>query len=276
MTFVTHLLPAEVLMRFVRSGLLVAVAAAGLALVGAPASAAPAAGDNYVALGDSYASGTGAGSYGSSGSCKRSANAYPRLWANTHAPASFAFVACSGAVTADVLNNQVGALNASTSLVTISIGGNDAGFSDVMVTCTTGSDSSCVNRVNQARTFAQNTLPGRLDNVYATIRSRAPSARVVVIGYPHLFSASSCWWFSSTKRNAVNGASDLLSSVTAQRAAAAGFTYEDTRDNFAGHEVCTGSEWITGINWSSLDESYHPNAAGHRSGYLPALNGVTG
>jgi lysophospholipase L1-like esterase len=266
-------------MRPFRSGLFVIIAAAGMALAGVPASAAPGApvalAENYVALGDSYASGTGAGSYGSSGSCKRSANAYPTLWAGSHG-ASLAFVACSGAQTADVLNNQVGALGAGTTLATISIGGNDAGFADVMITCTTGSDSACVNRVNQARTFAQTTLPGRLDNVYRTIRSRAPSARVIVLGYPRVFSSSFCWWFSTTKRNAVNTAANELSSIIAARAAAAGFTYEDVRDNFAGHEVCTGSEWITGINWGALDESYHPNATGHRNAYLAALNGVTG
>jgi hypothetical protein len=99
---------------------------------------------------------------------------------------------------------------------------------------------------------------------------------VVVIGYPRLFSSSSCWWFSTTKRNAVNGAADLLSSITAGRVAAAGLTYEDTRDNFAGHEVCTSSPWINGINFGNIVESYHPNASGHSRGYLPALTGITG
>jgi lysophospholipase L1-like esterase len=239
-----------------------------------PAGAAPLA-ENYVALGDSYASGTGAGSYGNSGSCLRSANAYAPLWASSHG-ATLTFAACSGAVTADVLNSQVNSLSVSTTLVTISIGGNDAGFSDVVITCTTGSDSTCVNRVNQARTFAQSTLPGRLDAVYSAIRARAPSARVIVLGYPRLFTSSSCWWFSSTKRNAINGAADLLSTITAGRAAAAGITYEDARDNFSGHEVCTSSQWINGINFGNLVESYHPNANGHSRAYLAALNGITG
>lgn len=239
-----------------------------------PAGAAPLA-DNYVALGDSYASGTGAGSYGNSGSCLRSANAYAPLWAAAHG-ATLTFAACSGAATADVLNSQVNSVNAGTTLVTISIGGNDAGFSDVMVTCTLGSDGDCVNRVNQARSFAQTTLPGRLDSVYSAIRSRAPSARLVVLGYPRVFTSSSCWWFSSTKRNAVNAAANELSTIIAGRAAAAGATYEDVRDNFSGHEVCTSSPWINGINLGSLVESYHPNAAGHRGAYLTALTGVTG
>ncbi|HEU5474147.1 MAG TPA: SGNH/GDSL hydrolase family protein [Actinophytocola sp.] len=239
-----------------------------------PAAAAPLA-ENYVALGDSYASGTGAGSYGDSGSCLRSANAYGPLWAGSHG-ATFTNATCSGANSADVLNSQVGALTAATTLVTIAIGGNDIGFSDVVQTCTFGSDSSCVNRVNEARTAAQTTLPGRLDSVYAAIGSRAPSARVIVLGYPRLFSASSCWWFSSTKRNALNNAANELSTIIAGRVAAAGFIYEDTRDNFAGHEVCTGSQWINGIVLPNVVESYHPNASGHRNGYLAALNAITG
>jgi hypothetical protein len=56
---------------------------------------AAAAGTNYVALGDSYSSGTGAGNYDpASGSCNRSANAYPNLWAAAHSTSSYKFVAC--------------------------------------------------------------------------------------------------------------------------------------------------------------------------------------
>jgi hypothetical protein len=99
---------------------------------------------------------------------------------------------------------------------------------------------------------------------------------VIVLGYPRLLTASSCWWFSTTKRNAVNGAADLLSTITAGRAAAAGVVYEDARDNFGGHEVCTSSPWINGINLGNLVESFHPNATGHSRGYLAALNSVTG
>ncbi|MCM2580141.1 GDSL-type esterase/lipase family protein, partial [Streptomyces meridianus] len=100
------------------------------------ATTAFAAGPNYVALGDSYSSGLGAGSYDSaSGDCKRSNASYPALWAANNAPASFSFTACSGATTDDVLAGQLGPVNSSTGLVSMSIGGNDAGFADVMTTC---------------------------------------------------------------------------------------------------------------------------------------------
>ena len=78
-------------MRLVKTLSSAAVAiAASLALV----TPAQAAGAYYVALGDSYSSGTGTGTYYSdSGSCKRSQYAYPALWAAANAPASFRFVA---------------------------------------------------------------------------------------------------------------------------------------------------------------------------------------
>ena len=59
------------------------------------ADAAPSV--SYVALGDSYSSGLGAGSYiSSSGSCDRSTMAYPEQWAAANSPASFVSVACAG------------------------------------------------------------------------------------------------------------------------------------------------------------------------------------
>ncbi|MBB5805792.1 lysophospholipase L1-like esterase [Saccharothrix ecbatanensis] len=248
--------------------------AASLALV-VPAEAA---GANYVALGDSYSSGTGTGSYyGDSGGCKRSPYSYPALWAASHAPTSFKFVACSGARTGDVLNNQVSALTSATSLVSISIGGNDAGFTDVITTCTFGSDSTCINRVNQAKAYATNTLPGLLDNVYTQIRSRAPSARVVVLGYPRLYKVpGSCSvGLSDTKRSAINSASDTLHQVISARAGAKAFSYRDLRGAFTGHEICSGDWWLNSLSWP-VEESYHPNRNGQRLGYLPQLNAVTG
>jgi lysophospholipase L1-like esterase len=260
-------------MRFTRPVFVVALAAMTVIGLAAPAAAAT---GKYVALGDSYSSGTGAGSYGNSGGCKRSANSYAQLWANANAPSSFAFVACSGAVTNDVLNNQVGSITSDTALVTISIGGNDAGFADVMTACNTGSDASCVSKNQTAQNFARTTLPGRLNNVYTQIRNRAPNARVVVLGYPHIYQLNgSCWvGLSETKRAAINGSSDVLSSVTAGRAAAYGFTYIDARNTFAGHEICaSGTRWLNSVTLP-VDESYHPNASGQRGGYYNALEAV--
>ena len=252
-------------------------AAVLMGLAAVPASADPGVlAGKYVALGDSYSSGTGAGSYGDSGSCKRSANAYAQLWANANAPSSFVFVACSGAVTTDVLNNQVGSITADTSLVTISIGGNDAGFADVMTDCNLGSDSTCVSRNQEAQDYARNQLPARLDAVYAQISDRAPNAHVVVLGYPHIYvlNGSCSIGLSETKRAAINQSADVLADVISGRASAFGFTFVDGRSAFAGHEICaSGERWINSITWP-IDESYHPNAAGQRGGYYNALEAV--
>ncbi len=240
-----------------------------------PASAAT---GKYVALGDSYSSGLGAGSY-TGGACKRSANAYAQLWANSHAPSVFSFVACSGAQTADVLNSQAAAVTADTALVTISIGGNDAGFTDVMITCNTSSDSTCVQRNNDAQNFARTTLPGRLDNVYNTIRSRAPSAQVIVVGYPHLYvlGGSCLVGLSDTKRAAINQSADVLAQVVSARASAHGFRFLDGRSAFAGHEICGARPfWLHSIEFTAIDESYHPTADGQNLGYFAALRAMTG
>src|SRR4051812_9376685 len=108
-----------------RIAVMVAVACALIA----PASAAAA---DYVAMGDSYASGTGTRQY-TNAACQRSAFAYPSLMQATFG--TFSFVACSGAKTQNVLDSQVSALDAGTDYVTISIGGNDAGFGDVISAC---------------------------------------------------------------------------------------------------------------------------------------------
>ncbi|MEV5202326.1 SGNH/GDSL hydrolase family protein [Streptomyces sp. NPDC053720] len=230
---------------------------------------------DYVALGDSYSSGVGSGSYDSaSGDCKRSTKAYPALWAAANSPASFSFAACSGARTGDVKANQLGPLNSSTDLVSISIGGNDAGFADVMTTCVLQSESTCLNRIATARGYVEATLPGNLDSVYAAIHAKAPSARVVVLGYPRFYKVGgSCAVGLSDKvRTAINGAADLLNSTTAKRAADHGFAFSDVAGKFTGHEICSGSAWLHSVNWLNIGESYHPTAAGQSGGYLPAFD----
>ncbi|WP_371658877.1 SGNH/GDSL hydrolase family protein [Streptomyces sp. NBC_00280] len=256
---------------YVTSLLLATVAA----LTGATSAQASqlAAPTGYVALGDSYSSGVGAGGYiGSSGACKRSTKAYPYLWAAAHSPSSFNFTACSGARTGDVLANQLTPLGSSTGLVSISVGGNDAGFADVMSTCVLQSDSSCIARINTARAYVDSTLPGQLDTVYDAISSRAPAAHVVVLGYPRFYKlGQACLGLSEAKRSAINGASDYLNNALAKRAADHGFTFGDVKSPFTGHEICSGSSWLHSLNLLNIGESYHPTAAGQSGGYLPAL-----
>jgi lysophospholipase L1-like esterase len=245
-------------------------AALSLVFTAAPASAAV----NYVALGDSYASGLGAGNY-SGGSCDRSAGAYPQLWANANHPASFAFVACSGATTIDVINSQISALSAATTLVSVTIGGNDVGFSNVMTTCVLGSTGDCVNAVNQAEAEARSQLPGALKTLFGDISARAPGARVVVIGYPEFYDLSrsrGCIGLSTTDRTALDGGADLLDSVIQSATAGhAGFVYAEVRPAFGGHEICDSNSWLHSVDWFNLGDSYHPTASGQAGGYYPVF-----
>lgn len=252
------------------SALLLAV---GAALFGA-GQATAAADFGYVALGDSYSSGVGAGNYDSaSGNCKRTPRAYPALWAAAHSPQTFSFAACSGARTGDVMSGQLAPLNSGTDLVSITIGGNDAGFSDVMTTCVLQSESTCVSRVNQAKAYVDSTLPGQLDQVYNAIHSRSPGARVVVIGYPRFYklNGNCVAGLSEGERTAINGASDYLNAAIAKRAANHGFAFASVAGAFTGHEICSGSEWLHSLNWLNIGESYHPTASGQSGGYLPVF-----
>ncbi|WP_103500706.1 MULTISPECIES: SGNH/GDSL hydrolase family protein [unclassified Streptomyces] len=247
----------------------------GASLLGpAGAAAQPAAAaEVYVALGDSYSSGVGAGNYDSgSGNCKRSANAYPQQWAAANSPSAFHFTACSGARTTDVLANQLGPLNSSTTLVSISIGGNDAGFADAMQTCVLQSTASCVNRMGVANNYISNTLPAQLDSVYSEIRSRAPQARVVVLGYPRIYqlNGSCVVGISEQARGAINNTANHLSDITSKRAADHGFSYGDVRSAFTGHEICSSSPWLHSVTFP-IGDSYHPTAAGQTGGYLPVF-----
>jgi lysophospholipase L1-like esterase len=234
--------------------------------------------ERYVALGDSYSSGTGTRTYYDS-TCQRSVYAYPYLLSQQRANTQLVFAACSGAKTGDVLNNQVSSLTSGTAIVTITIGGNDAGFSSVITECAKPEWASvCDTRVASAQSYIRNTLPGQLNNVYSQIKSRSPSAHVVVLGYPRLFMGVDCnagTWFDSDDMTMLNQTADLLNSVTSGRAAAYGFAFKDPTAAFTGHAVCSSSEWLNGLS-NPVSESYHPNRTGQSSGYLPLVRQVVG
>jgi hypothetical protein len=258
-------------MRLIRLSLLAVLTAALMiaGLVPAQAAAGP-----YTALGDSYSSGVGTRNYyPDSGSCYRSPQAYPVLVAQSlGAPLTFA--ACSGARVPDVLN-QLGSLNASTAFVSVSVGGNDAGFADVITQCAKPWPWTCDGDITNANNYIRNTLPGALDNLYNQIHSRAPNAKVAAVGYPRLFNGEECnalARISPQEQSALNATADLLATTISGRAAAHGFGFVDVRSAFSGHAVCDDAEWINGLSNPVL-ESYHPKPAGHASGYAPAVLG---
>lgn len=254
----------------------VTITAAALPLLAISTSASAQSTVHYVALGDSYSSGVGAGSYtSSSGSCDRSSNAYSALWDAANAPATYISVACSGATTASVISSQLSALSSATTLVSITIGGNDVGFSSVMETCVLNSTSTCVSAITAAEGEVASQLPGELDSVLSDIHSDARSARVVVLGYPEFYDlsrSSTCIGLSTTDRTDLNAAADQLDSQIQAAAARHGDMFGDVRSKFAGHELCDGtSDWLHSVNFLDISESYHPTAAGQSGGYYPVF-----
>jgi lysophospholipase L1-like esterase len=263
--------------RLVTLAIGLAAATAAVLAMAAPAQAATAV--HYVALGDSYSSGVGAGSYiSSSGSCDRSPNAYSALWATAHAPASYTSVACSGATTTTVINSQLSALSSSTTLVSVTIGGNDVGFSNIMQTCALQGTSACVSAVQSAESQAQSALPGLLNTVYNGIRSHAPSAHVVVLDYPVFYQLGTvCVGLSDTSHAKIDEGINLIDGIISTAASQHGFTFGDVRSAFVGHQLCgSGTNWLHALNFLDITESYHPTAGGQSGGYLPAFTSAAG
>lgn len=258
-----------------RIALVVSAVALGAAATAVPAaavvippSALPAV--RYVALGDSYSSGLGAGDYyGTDKSCERSRDAYPSLWAAASHPASYVSEACSGATIGSVLSSQLSALNKATTLVSITIGGNDVGFAPVMSTCVILPTSFCVHAVTAARAEIR-VLPGQLDKLLAAVSADAPDARVVVMGYPEpydLTRSGSCVGMSTTDRTDLDQAAAQLDAQLLAAADRYGDAFASVRSAFAGHQICDSDSWMNSVDWLDISASYHPNAAGQADAY---------
>jgi lysophospholipase L1-like esterase len=236
-----------------------AVFAAGLLI-----PAASAAASQYVALGDSYSSGVGTRVfYEESGECARSPDAFgPKIAAAKGYTLNFE--ACSGAKTPEVIEKQLGHLSSTTALVTITIGGNDAGFSNVMLNCALYY-FTCGSSINEANSYIANTLPGKLETTYKDIRAKATTAEVIVLGYPKLFTkeGTTCNvnFLTSGNEKKMNESAEKIDAVIKARAVAAGFKFVNPTVPFESHEVCASEEWLNGQS-NPLSESYHPNVKG--------------
>jgi lysophospholipase L1-like esterase len=251
-----------------------ALTAAVTLLTAGTAAAAP---SRYVALGDSYSAGTGTGSYLPDGtSCLRSVYAYPSLLASSKGYA-LDLRACSGATTADVSAVQLSAVDGTAAHVSLTVGGNDAGFAAVLTECAKPAwASNCNGAIDKAVSTIDGVLPARLTSLYTAVRSRAPQAVVVVAGYPRVFNGADCnalTWFSPTEQARLNATSDRLNSRIAAAAQAAGVRYSSPTAAFVGHAVCDRSAWLNGLS-SPVVESYHPNRLGHAAGYAPLVGSV--
>lgn len=244
----------------------------------------------YAALGDSYSSGEGnppfiPDSNFSGDRCHRSLSAYSEHLAAVSGPQQFEFVACSGAETTQITSAnqanheaaQTAALSNLTTLVTITIGGNDIGFENVAEDCVF-SPQSCKNSENAKTVKAIKALGPKLVSTYAAIHAAAPNALLVVGGYPELFATTSIkdcrgvTGISTSERTWLNSMSDLLNStiraaVAKDKAAGRRIAFAPVvgavPGTFTGHALCSGSASVY-LRGETIPKEYsfHPNAAG--------------
>jgi hypothetical protein len=265
-------------------------AVACLSLTAATASAA----EHYVALGDSYTSGPLIPTqHGSPIDCGRSDHNYPSLSAAAIKPASFTDVSCGSAETVHMTQPQTGlpaggtnppqfnALKPDTTLVSIGIGGNDAGLVGVGEKCaeldatsptgqkcqdfyTAGGHDTVGDRIQAAAPKVGAVLEG--------IHARSPLARVLIVGYPDVTARNggSCYPLvplSPADMAFINSLLLRINAMIAQQAAAHDADYVDTYNDSIGHDVCTlpPNRWFEGLVPTSAAYPLHPNAMGEAS-----------
>lgn len=268
----------------------VAIAGVLVALAGLTAPAVTAAGgptSSYVALGDSYTAGPlipvqQADPVG----CFRSDHNYPHLVAAALRVADFRDASCAGAATKDMKSPQnvnpgpanppqLDRLDAGTQLVTIGIGGNDIGFSDIVRECATAdrSGTPCQDRFVQGgddeiSRRIKDTAP-KVADVLSAIHKRAPAARVFLVNYPSILpeAGAGCWPqvpFADADAPYLRAKQHELNAMLAKQAAADQATLVDAFTASLGHDACQppGVRWVEPVLGASGAPPVHPNQLG--------------
>ena len=246
----------------------------------------------YAALGDSYSSGTGAPPY-TNDLCRRSPVTYANLIAGTVVnglPVDRPdLVACHGAKTIDFYTSQqpglapqLDAVQRNTRLVTLTIGGNDLGFSPKFTGCYVGADCSGAGPLASPQELSETQV--KLTALYQQIRAQMnPSGQLMVVSYPAVLPVTGesadpqptpqrCPSLGENlilpERNAINDATSQADRMIRDAVIATGdsrVTYVNGLDLFRGHRLCSESGvWANGFV-SPIGDSFHPNADGYRS-----------
>lgn len=265
---------------------------AATALLTAGATAASAA--QFVGLGDSYAAGPLIPNQSLNPlGCLRSDKNYAHLAASSLGK-SLSDVSCSGATTEDMFAAQdvtpgpanppqLDALSTATQTVTLSIGGNDIGFTSIIENCAavTPFGHPCQDQYNsggvdQLAARINATAP-KVAAVVQAIHSRAPSARVLIIAYEPILpeTGSGCWpqvplaWADVPYLRATE---KRLNTMLANVAAANGARYVDTYTASIGHDACKSSStrWVEPLIPGNAAAPFHPNARG-MAGVTPTV-----
>lgn len=247
----------------------------------------------YVAMGDSYSSGEGAakqylGNSGDTG-CHRAPGAYSQVISQAFTfQGGSNFVACSGATTGSVQSGEHGegsqfdALNPKTTLVTISAGGNDAHFADVMSKCVLDphfsfsdlwpGNAPAPDRCQAERANMENDMntmfgsppsPSNYEQFLTQIHEKAPNARILVVGYPNLFPDPPTKGYGTITKDDqafLNSMEQELNSHIRQAAEnvdnkfygdgqqkMGSVEFVDNSDSLDGHELTSKDPWLNGI-----------------------------
>lgn len=275
-----------------------ALALAGLAGTGAGQATAaahiPAAPRHYVALGDSYAAGPAIPVQRTDPiGCGRSTRNYPALVAEALGAADYTDVSCSGARTDHMTAAQQGplsgggtnppqfdALRPDTDLVTVTIGGNDFGLSDIFNTCFALSSTDplgdpCRRQATAAGTdaYAQRipAVAPKVAAVLTGIRQRSPKATVLLVGYLRILPPEvGCYPLFPIARGDVpylDGLKRQLTAMLADQARNHGAVFVDSYASSSNRDVCQLPEvkWVEGTAPTSPAHPMHPNVRGMRA-----------
>lgn len=265
--------------------MLAAGAAATAVAIAVPATASGtvAPGSVYVALGDSYTAGPLILPMTDTFTCARSAEDYPALLAGKIHPSVFRDVSCSGSTTSDFSNPQPGqvsgtnppeynAITPDTTLVTVGIGGNDVGLVGLAENCINVFPApigkSCAAKYTAGGVDVYSQKIQAFAPTYGTviehIRSLAPNAKIVMVGYPTVIRPGGCFpvqpLLGPDATYIMAKVSELDNAMAAQ-AAAHGATFVDLRPSSVGHDACAlpGFRWIEGLVPLSDAFPLHPN-----------------
>ena len=273
-------------MRSVLASLL--VAATGLfVLAPTPGSSADDRPLRYVALGDSYsaASGNFPPDPSAQPECARSLVNYPHVIANRTTPATFKDVSCGGADTTDFFRSQyngvppqLDAVRPKTTLVTMTIGGNNNNtFIDAIVKCGTGGVSTggqgspCKDRYGSsfAHDIRTKTFPA-LKRSLRAVQARAPKAVVAILGYPWILPERvGCFDKMPVARGDVpylRHVQWVLNDAVRRAAAVTGARYVNFNRVSEGHDACQpiGVRWVEPVLQGTNPVVVHPNALGEQ------------
>lgn len=269
------------------------LALAMLAALAAFASVARAA--NYVALGDSYAAGPIIPNQIAPLGCLKSDHNYAHLAAPSIG-LTLRDPSCSGATTADMTNPQstelgtnppqFDSLDSETTRVSLTIGGNDIGFSEVALSCVTVNPFStpCKDKYDsggkdQIAERIAATAP-KVAAVLQEIHTRSPAAKVFVVNYAAIFPETGfgCWpqmpiGFGDVPY--LRSKEKELNAMLATQAAANGATVVDWYKASIGHDACKGSStrWVEPVVPTNAAAPIHPNERGMQgaAGILAAV-----